>query len=204
MKIKRIVIATHNQKKSQEMRKILNESLPHLEILTFVDYPTAPEPEETGSTYRENAVIKSESAAKHTGEWCLADDAGLEIDALPDVLGVFSKRFAGEETPFDKKMTMILHELKTVADEKRTARFNCWISFTSPEMETRTFQGVCEGKIAYEMSGSGGFGYDPIFYLPEKDCTMAMLTPEQKVEVSHRGKVLRQFRDWLQEVLESD
>lgn len=187
----RLVIATHNRKKASEMLAIIGEALPHWELLTLADFDGAPEPEETGETYEENAIIKAESAAAFTGELCLADDAGLEIDAIPGQLGVFSKRFAGEETTFDTKMDIILNHMVNTPREERGARFNCFVSLAAPSVPTRTFNATCEGRIAESNSGNGGFGYDPIFWLPELDCTMADLTPEQKHAISHRGKVLR-------------
>lgn len=185
------------------MIQILSSRFPEVEFRTLADYEGAPEPEETGATYAENAAIKSESAAAFTGEWCLADDAGLEIDALDGAPGLYSKRFEGEATSFPDKMARILDRLKDVPDGKRTARFRCCIALTEPtaffpesgdpETTTRIFEAMCEGRIAHEPSGRGGFGYDPIFYLPELDCTMADLTAEQKHAISHRGKVLRKL-----------
>jgi XTP/dITP diphosphohydrolase len=193
-----LVIATHNAKKAGEMLTILREGLPNLEIKTLADYPGAPEPEETGETYLENALIKARSAAAFTGEWSLADDAGLEIDAMPGDLGVHSKRFAGDTT-FDEKMQMVLDALKKTPEDQRTARFCCCIALVSPEGDETTIEDTCEGSIAKERSGRGGFGYDPIFFLPELGCTMADLTSEQKHQVSHRGKVLRRLVETLKD-----
>lgn len=227
--ISRLVIATHNVKKGGEMVQILGGRFPGLNILTLADYPSAPEPEETGDTYAENASIKSESAAAFTGEWSLADDAGLEIDALDGAPGVYSKRFEGVDSSFDHKIGRVLELLRDVPVEGRGARFRCCIALSPPPTpsssrsfvppaasqtptpgpspfhsfvapgrgEVLLFQATCEGRIAYERSGTGGFGYDPIFYLPELGCTMADLTAEQKHQISHRGKVLREFSDWL-------
>jgi XTP/dITP diphosphohydrolase len=196
--MKTIVVATHNPKKAGEMLTILRRGLPHIEFKTLADYPGAPEPEETGATYQENALIKARSAARHTGEWSLADDAGLEIDAMPSDLGVQSKRFAGDTT-FDEKMQIVLDALTDTADERRSARFRCCIALVSPNGEETTIEDTCEGRIARERSGNGGFGYDPIFYLSELGCTMADLTPDQKHAVSHRGKVLRRLIDSLKD-----
>ncbi|MBS1714859.1 MAG: RdgB/HAM1 family non-canonical purine NTP pyrophosphatase [Armatimonadetes bacterium] len=196
----RIVVATHNVKKGVEMATILQARFPSLQILTFADFPGAPEPDETGSTYEENAVIKAGSAVAHTGEWCVADDAGLEIDAIPGELGVFSKRFIGEDAPFTEKMRVVLERLDGLPDEQRGARFRCFVALAAPGRPTETFEGVCEGRIALAPSGSGGFGYDPIFWLPDHGCTMADLTPGQKHAVSHRGKVLRLLGDRLAEL----
>ncbi len=193
------MIATHNAKKGREMVQILSEAIPDLQIKTLADYPGAPEPEETGDTYPENAAIKAHSAAEFTGEWTLADDAGLEIDALPGELGLYSKRFAGEETPFPEKMQIILDRMTGLPVAERAARFVCCVALTSPSGDTVTFLATCEGRIAESPSGAGGFGYDPIFYLPEKGCCMADLTAEQKHAISHRGKVLALVIDHLKE-----
>lgn len=189
--MKRLVIASHNAKKAGEMIQILSSALPDLEIRTLADYPGAPEPEETGTTYVENAAIKAVSAAAFTSEWCLADDAGLEIDALGGAPGVHSKRFEGEETPFSEKMRHILLRMESVPEAERGARFRCCVALVPPEgYPVETFEATCEGRIADAPSGAGGFGYDPIFYLPERGCTMADLTADQKHAISHRGKVL--------------
>ena len=194
----RLVIATHNRKKAGEMVTILSRRFPLLEILTLADFPSAPEPEETGQTYADNAVIKADSAAAFTGEWSLADDAGLEIDALPGELGPLSKRFEGEGTTFPEKMAVILERMKDVPEEGRGARFRCCVAFAGPGIRTEVFSATCEGRIAWEPSGTGGFGYDPIFWLPDRGCTMASLTADEKHEISHRGKVLQAFGDLLE------
>jgi XTP/dITP diphosphohydrolase len=197
MRIKTLVVATHNPKKAGEMLQILSSFFPDLTIRTLTDYPGAPEPDETGMTYEENAAIKAESAASFTGEWSVADDAGLEVDAMNGEPGLYSKRFAGENTPFPEKMRIILERLSGLSAEHRSARFYCSIAIAHPHAETKILAATCEGRIAEEPSGNGGFGYDPIFWLPEHGCTMADLTPQQKHEISHRGKVLRQLRDLL-------
>jgi XTP/dITP diphosphohydrolase len=196
--IEKLVIATHNRKKAGEMVTILSTRFPSLKVLTLADYPGAPEPDETGGTYAENAAIKAESAAAFTGEWCLADDAGLEIDALPGELGPMSKRFEGQETPFSEKMAVVLARMRDVPEAGRTARFRCWVAVARTDSETMLFDATCEGRIARVPSGSGGFGYDPIFWLPQLERTMADLTADEKHQVSHRGKVLRAFGDWLE------
>lgn len=197
---RRLVIATHNKKKAGEMVAILGERFPELEIVTLADYPGAPEPDETGTTYEENAAIKADSACRFTGEWSLADDAGLEIDALPGELGVYSKRFAGEDTPFPEKMRIILERMADTPDEGRGARFRCLVALARPGEATELFEGRSEGLIAREPSGAGGFGYDPIFFFPELGKTFADLTAWEKHGVSHRGKVLKLVGDRLQEL----
>lgn len=202
------------------MVQILSARFPEIDFKTLADYEGAPEPEETGTTYAENAAIKSESAATFTNEWCLADDAGLEIDALNGAPGLHSKRFEGEETPFPEKMARILELLNDVPEDKRSARFRCCIALSSPAKQggstakpgwgrgpgtqdsevstnTKLFEATCEGRISLSPSGAGGFGYDPIFYLPQLGCTMADLTAEQKHAISHRGKVLRMLAEYL-------
>lgn len=184
------------------MVTILSSSLPNFTIKTLADFPGAPEPEETGTTYQANARIKSESAADWTKELCVSDDAGLEIDALDGAPGVYSKRFGGEDLPFPEKMARILELLREVPAEGRTARFRCHVALTQcadGELRTDDFDAVCEGRIATEPSGSGGFGYDPIFFLPELGCTMADLTSVQKHSISHRGKVLKKLVAHLSE-----
>lgn len=197
--IKRIIIATHNRKKAGEMTAILSRRFPNIEFLTLADFEGAPEPEETGVTYEENAAIKAESAFDFTNEWCVADDAGLEIDALDGAPGLYSKRFGGEDLPFPEKMAKILGMLE--GEENRGARFRCLVALRGPNHPTKLFIGICEGKISDGKSGSGGFGYDPIFFLPELNCTMADLTADQKHEISHRGKVLKKLGDYLETLI---
>lgn len=198
------VIATHNVKKAGEMLTILGEKLPDNDWRTLADYPHVPEPEETGTTYAENAAIKADHACALTGEWCLADDAGLEVDAMDGEPGLYSKRFAGEDTPFPEKMRRILDRLSNTPGELRTARFRCCVAFARPGEATEVFEATCEGRIAHEASGAGGFGYDPIFWLPELGRTMADLTPEEKHAISHRGKVLRLVAIRLSDLLGAD
>lgn len=191
-----LVIASHNQKKAVEMIEVVSRSLPNVVIKTLADFPNAPEPEETGTTYRENALIKAQSALLFTNEWSLADDAGLEIDAMPGDLGVYSKRFGGSTT-FDEKMNIILETMNDVPVEKRSARFQCCIAIAGTDGTEVVFEDTCEGRIAFARDGNRGFGYDPIFFLPELNCTMAQLTPQQKHSISHRGKVLRKLAEWI-------
>lgn len=191
--MKTLVIATHNRKKAGEMVTILQGYFPSVEIVTLADFEGAPEPEETGTTYRENARIKVQSAVEFTSLPCIADDAGLEIDALDGAPGLYSKRFGGEDLDFPSKMARILDLLDGVED--RSARFRCCVAFAEPGQLVQEFEATCEGKIGVGTSGSGGFGYDPIFWPDGLDCTMADLTADQKHAISHRGKVLRAFAD---------
>lgn len=190
-----VVIASHNRKKAGEMVQILSARFPDIAFPTLADYEGAPEPEETGTTYAENAMIKAKSAAKFTGEFALADDAGLEIDALDGAPGLYSKRFGGEDLPFPDKIARILEMLADVPNEGRTARFRCCIAFVGSS-DGGVVEATCEGRIGHQVSGSGGFGYDPVF-LPDDapGRTMADLTAEEKHRISHRGKVLAEFGD---------
>ena len=194
----RIVVATHNRKKAGEMTQILSARFPSVAFLTLADFENAPEPDETGTTYAANAAIKADSAAQFTHEWCLADDAGLEVDAMGGAPGLYSKRFEGEDTPFPIKMERILQRLKDTPEGERGARFRCCVALARPGFPTEIFEATCEGRIAEAPSGGGGFGYDPIFWLHELGCTMADLTAEQKHAISHRGKVLKQVGDYLE------
>jgi XTP/dITP diphosphohydrolase len=199
-----VVIATYNKAKAGEMFTIIRERFHSIPILTLEDFRGAPEPEEDGATYCDNATIKAESAVKFTQQWCIADDAGLEIDALDGAPGVHSRRFEGKGTPFPEKMAIILDRMKDVPDEKRGARFVCCVALACLDKPVQLFDATCEGSIAREPRGSGGFGYDPIFFLPELGCTMAELTPQQKHAISHRGKVLKLLGDHLEACMKGD
>jgi XTP/dITP diphosphohydrolase len=186
----KLVIATGNAAKAGEMKAILQDLLPGWEMLSLADFPETPEPEETGHTYAENAAIKAEAAAKHTGELCVADDAGLEIDAMDGAPGVKSKRFAGVDSPFTVKIAMILDHLAANPDRSRTARFRCAVAVAAPQASTRVFESTKEGVIADVPRGTNGFGYDPIFVLPDLDKTYAELETSLKNRISHRALVL--------------
>ncbi|CUU10734.1 MAG: non-canonical purine NTP pyrophosphatase [Fimbriimonadales bacterium] len=194
MAAKRFVIASHNRSKSKEIAMLLEQGLRDLgvEVALLADYPNAPQPDETADTYVGNAIIKARACAQFTGEIALADDAGLEIDALNGQPGRFSRRFAGEATPFPVKMGILLNMLSAVPDERRTARFRCAIAIATPAGDLYTFEDTLEGRIAQAPRGQAGFGYDPIFYVPELGCTLAELPSEFKNRISHRARVMRQ------------
>jgi XTP/dITP diphosphohydrolase len=187
---KPIVIATTNIKKGGEMEQILTTALPHLTFVRLSEFPDAPDVDETGETFMENAHLKAAAVAKHTGLTAIADDGGLVIDALDGAPGVKSHRFLGEQTPFSEKMARVLEMLRDVPDDRRTCRFECAVVIATPDGQTWECRGICEGRIAHEMRGSHGFGYDPIFFVPELGKHMAELTPEEKHRISHRGKAL--------------
>ena len=194
-----LVLATHNAHKAREMRQILLERFPDLNILTLNDFPDALEPEETGTTMKENAFIKVLAGLETTRKACLADDGGLEVDALDGEPGVYSKRFGGESTPFSEKIKLLLEKLKEVPWEKRTARYRCVLGLAIPGHDVRFFDATCEGYIAFEPKGINGFGFDPIFWVKKRDCTMAELSAEEKNKISHRGKAIHLLFNFLKQ-----
>jgi XTP/dITP diphosphohydrolase len=184
-----LVLATNNRHKIAEIRAILG-AVP-LTILTAADFAGFPEPAETGSTLAENARIKAQAAYEATGLWSLADDSGLEVDALHGAPGVMSARFAGPGCTFADNNRKLLRFLEGVPCEKRTARFRCVAALALGEDRIELFEGVVEGLITDHQCGEGGFGYDPVFYVPELGCTFAEVTPEVKNRLSHRGRAFR-------------
>ena len=150
-----------------------------------------------GKTFEDNALIKAREIAAHTDAIVLADDSGLEIDYLNKEPGVYSARYMGEDTSYHIKNANLIQRLEGVPDEKRTARFVCAIAAAFPDGRRKTVRAAMEGRIGYEEKGENGFGYDPIFYLPEYGCTSAELSMEEKNKISHRGKALRAIKDEL-------
>ena len=198
--MKKIIFATGNEGKMREIREILSD-LPY-EILSMKEAGLVSDPEENGETFEENALIKARALHEALGDQVvdtivMADDSGLEIDALPDVLGVKSARFMGHDTDYVIKNKRILEMMEGVAEEKRSARFVAAIAAVFPDGREVTKRGVMEGRIGYEISGNGGFGYDPIFFLPEFNKTSADITAEEKNVISHRGKALRMMKEEL-------
>jgi len=192
---KKLIFATGNEGKMREIRIILEDT--GFEILSMKEAGIDVDIVEDGCTFEENAIIKAKTIMELTGEIVLADDSGLEVDYLNKEPGIYSARYAGEMTPYSIKNQMIIDRLEGVPDEKRTARFVCAIAAAFPNGEVATARGTIEGMIGYEEKGSNGFGYDPIFYLPDYGCTTAELTMEQKNEISHRGKALREIKKEL-------
>lgn len=197
MRGRRIVFATGNAGKLKEIRMILADL--GLEVVSTKEAGFIVDIEENGTTYEENALIKARAvaAAAAVGDIVLADDSGLEIDSLGGEPGVYSARYLGEDTPYSVKNANLIERLQGVPDEKRTARFVCAIAAVLPDGREHTVRAAIEGRIGYEEKGEGGFGYDPIFYVPELHKTTAELTGEEKNLVSHRGKALRLMKEEL-------
>lgn len=191
----KIIFATGNSGKMREIRDILKDM--DLEILSMKEAGIDIDIEEDGSTFEENAVIKAKAVAVHTDAIVLADDSGLEIDYLNKEPGIYSARYLGEDTSFSDKSKNLIERLEGVPDEKRTARFVCAIAAVMPDGEIITTLGTIEGRIGYQEEGENGFGYDPIFYVPEYGCTTAQLSEEQKNRISHRCRALEAMKEEL-------
>ena len=191
----KIVVATGNANKIQEIKDVLKDS--EYEVVSMRDVGIDADIEETGSTFAENALIKARFASKVTGEISIADDSGLEVDFLNKQPGIFSARYGGEGTPYGVKNKMIIDKMKDVPFEKRTARFVCSMAAVMNDGEEIVITRTIEGYIGFEEKGEKGFGYDPIFYVPEYDKTMAELDMQLKNRISHRGKALTDLSDFL-------
>lgn len=198
---KRIIFATGNAGKMKEIRMILADL--GMPVVSMKEAGVSVEIEENGTSFEENAVIKARTIMEQTGEITMADDSGLEIDALNKEPGIYSARYMGEDTSYEIKNQNLIDRLQGVPEEKRTARFVCAVACAFPDGRVFTVTRTMEGIIAEESRGANGFGYDPIFYLPEKGCTSAEISAEEKNELSHRGKALRAMRQRLAELLKT-
>ena len=199
---RKIIFATGNQDKMKEIRMILEDL--GIVVSSMKEAGIDVDIVEDGTTFEENAMIKAEAIAKLTDAIVLADDSGLEIDYLNKEPGIYSARYAGTDTSYEIKNNLLLQRLEGVPDEKRTARFVCAIAAVFPDGSKETVRGTIEGRIGYEIAGEHGFGYDPIFYLPEYGCTTAELDPEKKNELSHRGKALRLMREIIEQKMQQE
>lgn len=195
--IKRIIFATGNAGKIREIKEIMGDM--NIPIISMKEAGIVSDIEENGTTYEENATIKAKAVAAlaEEGDLVMADDSGLEIDYLNKEPGIYSARYLGEDTSYRIKNQNLIDRLSGVPDEKRTARFVCAIAAVLPDGKVLTTRGVIEGRISYEEAGQGGFGYDPIFYVPKLGKTTAELTEEEKNDVSHRGRALRAMKEEL-------
>jgi XTP/dITP diphosphohydrolase len=193
--MRKIIFATGNQGKMREIREILADM--DVEVLSMKETGIDIDIVEDGSTFEENAAIKARAVCAVAGEIVLADDSGLEIDYLNKEPGIYSARYMGEDTSYHIKNANLIERLEGVPDEARTARFVCAVAAAFPDGTVKTIRATMEGRIGYEEKGENGFGYDPIFFLPEFGCTSAQLSMEDKNKISHRGKALRAIKEEL-------
>ena len=195
----RIIFATGNEGKMKEIREILGDI--GLPVLSMKEAGISADIVEDGDTFEANAMIKARAVHELCGDIVLADDSGLEVDYMDKAPGVFSARFMGEDTSYEIKNQYIIERLEGVEGNDRSARFVCVIGAVFPDGTEASARGTVEGWIAFEPAGENGFGYDPIFLLPERGVTTAELSPEEKNEISHRGRALRAIRpvieDWV-------
>lgn len=205
----KIIFATANEHKMEEIRMILKDL--DVEILSQKEAGITADVVEDGTTFEENALIKAAEIARaarnmpgYEDAVVLADDSGLEIDYLNKEPGIYSARYMGEDTSYDIKNQTLIDRLEGVENDRRTARFVCAIAAVFPDGGKTVVRGTMEGMIGYEIKGENGFGYDPIFYLPEYGCTSAQLAPEMKNELSHRGEGLRKMRTILEKKAQSE
>ena len=192
---KKIIFATTNEGKMNEIRMIMADL--NVELLSLKDLDIQTQIEENGTTFEENAIIKAKTISEITGEMVMADDSGLEVDYMDKAPGVYSARYLGENTPYSIKNQTILDNLKDAKNEERSARFVCAIAAAFPDGKVITSIATIEGLIATEERGTNGFGYDPLLYVPEYDMTTGEMTPELKNKISHRGKALEIMKEKL-------
>lgn len=195
----KIVFATKNKGKVNEVVKIFNTD--KIELVTMEQVGIDIDVVEDGTTFEENAEKKAVEIMKASGEAAIADDSGLEIDFLDKQPGIHSARFLGHDTPYSIKNAKILDMLKDVPEEKRTARFVCAVCLALPDGRIIRSKGTLEGRIGNKITGENGFGYDPIFFIPEKNCYSAELSTEEKNKISHRGKAMAEMREKILEIL---
>ncbi|MFH1007374.1 MAG: XTP/dITP diphosphatase [Candidatus Latescibacterota bacterium] len=195
MRVDKLVLATRNEGKIAEIRALLDGF--GIDLFTVGDFPNVPEIVEDGETFCENVRKKAGVVAKCTGYPALADDSGLEVDALSGAPGVRSARFAGERATHAENNRKLRLLMKDVPPQKRTARFRCTLALAFPDGTVQTVDGVCEGTIAEEPQGENGFGYDPLFFVPELGKTFAQISRAEKGALSHRGRALKQLKQLL-------
>ena len=198
--MEKIVFATANEGKVKEIKEILKDF--PIEVVSMKEMGITADIEENGTTFEENSLIKARALAKLTGLPALADDSGLEVDYLNGEPGIYSARYLGRDTDYDYKNNYIINKLSDAQDKERSARFVCVISLVLPDGREFVERGVVEGLIGYEQKGENGFGYDPIFYLPEYGKTSAELSPDEKNKISHRGKALSAMKKLIMNLVD--
>ncbi|MBS7345642.1 MAG: XTP/dITP diphosphatase [Caryophanon sp.] len=196
--MKQVVIATKNKGKAKDFEALFHPF--GIEVVTMFDVAPDMDIEETGTTFEQNAILKAETLAKELNTLVIADDSGLMVDALGGEPGVYSARYAGDHDD-EANIVKVLEKLQGVGAEERTARFMCALAIAGPEVATQTVFGTCEGVILEEKRGTNGFGYDPIFFVPQLDRAMAELTPSEKAAISHRGNAIRKLAELLPTLL---
>ncbi|MDQ2087055.1 XTP/dITP diphosphatase [Herbivorax sp. ANBcel31] len=187
--MKKFIVASKNKGKLKEIQEIMAKF--PFDVVSMKDEGITKDIEEYGTTFEENALIKAREVHKMTGEMVMSDDSGLEVDFLDGAPGVYSARFAGEEASDEDRNNKLLELLKDVSYENRKARFVCAIAVVLSSGDEFTVKGICEGYIGFKPEGNNGFGYDPLFFMPEFNMTTAQMKPEEKHKISHRGKALR-------------
>lgn len=196
--MKRLVLATTNSGKVRELKRLLAD-VP-LEVCSLASYPPLPPVEEDGAGFLENACKKARAVARHTGEMTLADDSGIEVDALQGAPGVHSARYAGPNATDGENVAKLLEAMQGVPQEKRTAAFRCVLVLCDTEGHSVVFEGTWTGQISEAPCGDGGFGYDPLFFVPEAGRTAAQMTPEEKNRLSHRARALEELKRYLRDL----
>jgi XTP/dITP diphosphohydrolase len=192
-----LLVATHNQGKVREFAEMLSDL--DLEWLSLDDIGLEKDVDETGQTFKENAILKAETYASETGYFTLADDSGLEVDALNGEPGIYTARYGGAGLDHEGRYRLLLKNMEGVKGDDRSARFRCVIGLATPDGLVGTAEGVCEGMIAEAPAGDGGFGYDPVFFLPDRGLTMAQVPSSVKHQISHRGRALKAIESLLRE-----
>lgn len=190
----KLILASKNKHKAQEIKKILGDGF---EVITQSEAGFSGKVTEDGKTFEENAAKKAEEVMRAVGAPTVADDSGLCVEALGGAPGVFTARYAGEGATDDENISKLLNALKDVPDEKRDAEFVCAFALAIPGKETKIFKGSCKGKILREKCGEDGFGYDPIFYTPVFENSLASISADEKNSISHRGEALKKFKDYI-------
>jgi XTP/dITP diphosphohydrolase len=195
----KLLIATRNSGKTEEIRSLLKGV--ELDVVSLRDFPEIDTVEETGGTYEKNALLKCITYARESGLWALADDSGLEVDALDGAPGVFSARYGGTEATDADRVDLLLSRLSEISDDRRSARFRCFAAIADPDANViKIAEGTCEGRIARAPRGNNGFGYDPVFIPVGYDVTFAELPAEEKDRISHRAIAMRKIREFLQQL----
>ncbi len=194
-----LLLATENKGKIREIKQMLND--PRLKLLLLKDFPGLPKLHEEGTTFRENAIYKAKEFSKLTGKLSLADDSGLEVEALGGNPGVYSARFAGEDATDEENNSRLLKLLGDLPLHKRKAHFRCVMAVVSPEGWIKVAEGKCSGLIGFKPQGRFGFGYDPLFIIPEYNRTFGQLAPQIKNKLSHRSQALKKVRKLLEKMV---